>query len=175
MQPLIDECVKTMIDNFNNLTKSGATEMDVKKVFGAFSMDIVITVAFGTKVDSLIDEDNPIISHARKLFNRKIDIKAAFRLLVFLSCPSLFRLLKLPFLDPTVINFFKSLLKKIIDERQKNKGKVKRFDFLQLMLDAMDKENIEWESEEIKDQVADISAHLPDGEEYRNMVTHNKS
>src|SRR5882762_6323467 len=98
MQPLIDECVQTMIKNFNNLTKSGATEMDVKKVFGAFSMDIVITVAFGTKVDSLIDEDNPIISHARKIFNRKVDIKALSRLILIILFPKLARLLNLSFL-----------------------------------------------------------------------------
>jgi ferredoxin-fold anticodon binding domain-containing protein len=83
--------------------------------------------------------------------------------------------LKLSLLDPTITNFFKSLLKKIVDERRKSKGKGKRYDFLQLMLDAMEKENLEWQSEDIKEEVTDISAHLPDGEEYRNMVTHNKS
>src|SRR5882757_439519 len=113
MQPLIDECVQTMVKNFTILTKSGATEMDVKKVFGAFSMDIVITVAFGTKVDSLIDEDNPIILNARKLFNRKVDIKILFRLAIFFLSPKLFRLFGFPFFDPTFTNFFKSLIKKI--------------------------------------------------------------
>jgi len=174
MQPLIDECMQTMINNFTNLTKSGATELDVKKVLGAFSMDVVITVAFGTKVDSLIDKENPIITNAKKIFDRQSDTIGFFKFLLFMSFPKLFRLSKVSFLDPAIMNFFKSLLKKIVDERRKFKGKVKRCDFLQLMLDAMDKENLDWESEEIK-EVTDISAHLPDGEEYRNMVTHNKS
>src|SRR5581483_8550075 len=149
MQPLIDECVQTMVNNFTNLTKSGATEMDVKKVFGAFSMDVVITAAFGIKVDSLIDEDNPIILHAKKILNRTFDFKILFRIMFSISFPKLARLLKLSFIDPTIMNFFKSLLKKIVDERRKFKGKGKRYDFLQLMLDAMDKENLDWESEEI--------------------------
>src|SRR5581483_5546604 len=103
MQPLIDECVQTMINNFTNLTKSGATGLDVKKVFGAFSMDIVITVAFGTKVDSLIDEDNPIILNARKIFNRKLDIKGATRIMLFIFSPKLAKLMKLTFFDPTIL------------------------------------------------------------------------
>src|SRR5882762_854567 len=78
MQPLIDECMQTMINNFTNLTKSGATELDVKKVLGAFSMDVVITVAFGTKVDSLIDKENPIITNAKKIFDRQSDTKGFF-------------------------------------------------------------------------------------------------
>jgi cytochrome P450 len=173
MQPLIDECVQTMVENLKKLCKSGEAEMDVKEVFGALSMDVVITVAFGTKVNSLMDVNNPIIEHAKKLSNKTVDTKTTLRGLVYLACQPLFVLLKIPLIDPQFVNFFKSLVLKIVGERKKNVGKEKRYDFLQLMLDAMENGSAELESDINK--VADITSHLPEGEEYKNIVTHNKS
>ncbi|CAG2172599.1 unnamed protein product, partial [Oppiella nova] len=69
MMPLIVECRNTMIGNLEKIAKSGK-QADMKRLFGAYAMEVVIQVAFGTKVDALIDENNPIITNARKMFGK---------------------------------------------------------------------------------------------------------
>lgn len=135
MRPLIDECVNTLVSNFEKISKEGG-ECDLKRVFGAFSMEVVIQVAFGTKVDALIDENNPIIYNARKMFNRNISPKV----FVVLLAPAVARLFKMTIFDSSVTQFFKDFTIKLIEERKKaNKNKTeKRYDFLQLMLDALE-------------------------------------
>ncbi|CAG2166331.1 unnamed protein product [Oppiella nova] len=59
MRPLIDDCLQTMINNLNKLSNDESNRghvVDMKRVFGAYTMEVIIQVAFGTKVDALIDE-----------------------------------------------------------------------------------------------------------------------
>ena len=60
MKPLIDDIIRTLQKNFDNFLAT-SDRVNVKQLFGAFTMDTVIQVAFGTKVDSLVDKDNLII------------------------------------------------------------------------------------------------------------------
>ena len=167
MKPLIDDCITTMIENFENeIKKSGNCDCDVKKIFGAFSMDVVISVGFGTKVNSLIDENNPIIKNAKKFVNKDLSYDAIFKMIIILCLPKLGKLLGWSVLDISAANFFKELLNKIVDERKKNYGNVKRYDFLQLMMEA-----IENKESDVSDKLNTDDAQ---NEEIK-FVTHNKS
>lgn len=46
MRPLVDECIQTMIGNFDGVVKSDDPVVDVKRMFGAFSMEVVLTGKF---------------------------------------------------------------------------------------------------------------------------------
>jgi cytochrome P450 len=169
MRPLLQECLNTLIDNLENISKSGK-ESEMKRVFGAFSMEVVIQVAFGTKVNALIDETNPIIMNARKMFNKNISPKILIALLV----PKLAKLLKINMFDKNISEFFKEITLQIINERRKSKNKEKRVDFLQLMLDAIENKNSDFFDEEDDDQNIDDKE---DGKyaEQKNIVPPNKS
>ena len=170
MRPLINDCLNTLVDNFNQLIKENK-DIDMKRVYGAFTMNVVIQVAFGTKVDALIDENNPIIINAQKFMAKDITIVAIIKFMVTVFLPPIARLLKLTFFPKDVTKFFKEFTLKIINERKNNKSTVKRYDFLQLMLDAMDNENVDEENDKNVDNNTDHDMIF----EEQKFVTHNKS
>jgi cytochrome P450 family 3 subfamily A len=170
MRPLIDDCLKTLIKNFNQLLKD-EKEIDMKRVFGAFTMEVVIQVAFGTKVDALIDENNQIIMNAKKILSLDLSLKAVLKFLIMTTSPKIARLLQIRFIQKEVTQFFEEFTLKIVEERKKNKSSVKRYDFLQLLLDAM---NNEQNDEEFENKVEKITEHDKIFEEQK-FVTHNKS
>jgi hypothetical protein len=169
MQPLIQECLNTLINNLENISKSGK-ESEMKRLFGAYSMEVVIQVAFGTKVNALIDETNPIIMNARKMFNRNISPK----IFLVILAPKLAKLLKVSIFDMNVTEYFKEFTLKIIDERRKSQNKEKRVDFLQLMLDAIENNTSDNFDEEDNDPKIDDKGDEKYSEQ-KNIVPLNKS
>ncbi len=148
----------------------------MKRVFGSYSMDIVIQVAFGTKVDSLVDENNQIIHHAKKIFNRNVSPKLIF----FFIFPKLAKILRMSPFYPTVSSFFMDFTMKIINDRKKSTSNVKRYDFLQLMLDAMEGQELDCINEngnaEEKKKAKEMNGMTPeDSADYVPVMTHNKS
>src|SRR6266487_2418712 len=71
MKGLIDECIAILMKNYDKeLVKNGdgnCGDVDVKRIFGAYSMEVILTVVFGTKVDSLDDPDNLIVKNAKSI------------------------------------------------------------------------------------------------------------
>jgi cytochrome P450 len=169
MRPLLQECLNTLINNLENISKSGK-ESEMKRLFGAYSMEVVIQVAFGTKVNALNDETNPIIMNARKIFNKNISPKI---FIVFLA-PKLAKLLKISAVDTNVTKFFKEFTLKIVNERRKSQNKEKRVDFLQLMLDAIENNTSDNFDEEDNDQKIDDKVDEKYSEK-KNIVPPNKS
>ncbi|CAG2105688.1 unnamed protein product [Medioppia subpectinata] len=136
MMPLIVECRNSLIDNLDKIAKTDG-EKDMKRLFGAFAMEVVIQVAFGTKVDAMFDENNVIIDHAKRIFGKNISPK----LLLVILAPKLAARFKISGFDSNITKFFKEFTLNIIEERKKNKDGVKRIDFLQLMLDSAENNN----------------------------------
>jgi hypothetical protein len=169
MRPLLQECLNTLINNLENISKSGK-ESEMKRLFGAYSMEVVLQVAFGTKVNALIDETNPIIMNARKMFNRNISLKR----FIVLFAPKLARLLKIDVLDTSITKFFKDLTLQIVNERRKSQNKEKRVDFLQLMLNAIENNTSDNFDEEDDDQEIDDKVYEKYSEQ-KNIVPPNKS
>jgi len=169
MRPLLQECLNTLIHNLENVSKSGK-ESDMKRLFGAYSMEVVIQVAFGTKVNALIDDTNPIIMNARKMFNKNIGPK----IFIVLLAPKLAKLLKIDPFDMNITKFFKEFTLQIINERRKSKNKEKRVDFLQLMLDAIENNTSDNFDEEDKDHEIDDKVDEKYSEQ-KNIVPPNKS
>jgi hypothetical protein len=141
----------------------------MKRLFGAYSMEVVIQVAFGTKVNALIDETNPIIMNARKMFR---NVSPKFFIVLF--APKLAKLLKISAFDTNVTEFFKEFTLKIINERRKSQNKEKRVDFLQLMLDAIENNTSDYFDEEDNDQKIDDKEDEKYSEQ-KNIVPPNKS
>jgi cytochrome P450 len=144
MKPIIDDCVQSLINDFNRLIKDN-NEIDVKRVFGAFTMNVIIQVAFGTKVDALNDESHPIIVNAKKYFSRDFKFMDLPKLILLMKFPKICQFFNITFTTHNANQFFTELTKQLIDERTLNKSGIRRYDFLQLLLDALktdDKDNL---------------------------------
>ena len=87
MNPLMQDCCKTMINNFERLadekTEFEAKRLEYKQVFyhikielfllshrlfGTVTMDVIASVFFGMKIDSQNNPDNPFVKHAKRAF-----------------------------------------------------------------------------------------------------------
>ena len=156
MQPLIDDCLKNLIANTNKLLKDNDKgEVDMKKVLSAFTMEVIIRVAFGTKVNAFMDDNNPIIMHGKKLFSKDFSVLMLPKILMLVFMPGLARLLGLTLFPKDMTKFFTDLFRNIIAEREKDK-ETKRYDFLQLLLEAnenqknLTEENLEFGGQKFK-------------------------
>ncbi len=152
MRPLIDECLKTLVHNLETISESGQ-ESEMKRIFGAYSIEVILQVAFGVKVNALFDETNPIIKNAKKMFGGNLNYKFLIRFIA----PKLSKFLKIAIFDMEVTHFFEEFTLKIIDERKNSKNKVKRVDFLQLMLDAIENNSSDNSSDDEKDEKINFS------------------
>lgn len=143
------DSAKTVTENFRKTAEEGKPA-DMKRYFGAFTMDVIASSAFGTKIDSHNDPENPFVSSARKAFTRGV----SWRLFLMLVLPILTKLLrnKRSF-GLENVEFFKDAALKILEDRKKS-GK-KRNDFLQLMMDAA-KEELEKDAPVENDKETDI-------------------
>ncbi|XP_013775401.1 cytochrome P450 3A29-like isoform X2 [Limulus polyphemus] len=126
---LIKDTIESLIQNLEEAADKKEV-IDCKKFFGAFTMDTIATCAFGTRVDSHKDPNNPFVKNARALFNTNLKLKQIFTLI----CPTLAGILGIRFISSNIVNFFQSITNQLVEHRQKNKER--RNDFLQLLLDA---------------------------------------
>lgn len=81
-------------------------------------------MAFGTRVDSLNDPQNPIIVHASKVFSQDMSPKQFAKLLLILGLPKVAKMLGFRF-QGEVIDYFtkfsESIIAKCKEELKKNK------------------------------------------------------
>ncbi|XP_013790934.2 cytochrome P450 3A8-like [Limulus polyphemus] len=150
MSYLVQDTIKSLIQNLENAADKKEV-IDCKKYFGAFTMDTIVTCAFGTRVDSHKHPDNPFVKYARQLFNANMK---PWQLLVLIF-PKLASVIGLNFISREITDFFRNTTNQIIEFRRKNNEK--RNDFLQIMLDAKESPQ---DADEQNDEINSIgSAH----------------
>lgn len=105
----------------------------VKDIFGAYSMDVMVSCAFGLDMDSFSNPSNPLITHASNLFNITIPLFILQACFPF-SLP-LFELLGVSLFPKSSTTFFKKLVEKIRGERNGSSGQ-KSADILQYLINC---------------------------------------
>ena len=105
MHPIIVDCVKTLDSNLGKAIKQN-NEVEIKKFMSNFTIDVIASCAFGTKIDTYSDPNNVFIVNAKNAFG------ASWRALVFFTLatisPTLITWMKFSFVDPSVTKFFES-------------------------------------------------------------------
>ncbi|CAG2178513.1 unnamed protein product, partial [Oppiella nova] len=146
MTPLILECVDTMKDNIDKIIAKNdgqlSAPVDMKRITGAYAMEVVIHVAFGRKVSALIEPNNPIIENARKMFSTSLFSLVKF--VTMMLAPNVATMLKISPLDRKAMKFFREISLTLIDDRKRGLetgSPLKRADFLQILLDSMKNNN----------------------------------
>ncbi|XP_063286195.1 cytochrome P450 3A4-like [Pelobates fuscus] len=145
MFPLVKQYGDLLVQNLQQKIES-KEPLNMKDIFGGYSMDIVLSTSFSVKVDSINNPNDPFVTNARKLFTFSF-LNPLFLLTVI--CPFLVPLLdkmNFCFLPLSVLNFYMDAIKKIKKERDHNKQS-DQVDFMQLMIDSQNKENQSTEDE----------------------------
>ena len=103
-------------------------------------MNAIIQIAFGTKVDSLSDPNNPIIKNAKKIFSNDISISTVLVIFIFIFLPSYGMKVSKSFGFNDWVDFFETFSLKIIkqkrEELKRAKGLGKANNFLEMLLEA---------------------------------------
>jgi cytochrome P450 family 3 subfamily A len=105
MQPLIQDCLKNLENVLINLSKN-KNEFSLRQVMVNYTMDVVASCAFGTKIDTHNDPNNPFVKNASVFFRPTIRFGLFFLLNAWV--PSLVKRMNLCFVSNDVIDFFKS-------------------------------------------------------------------
>ncbi|XP_008287346.1 cytochrome P450 3A30-like [Stegastes partitus] len=105
----------------------------VKDLFGAYSMGVMVSVAFGVDIDLFNSPSSPLITHAAKLFNFPLGIFFLQGFFPFLL--PLLELLNVSIFSKASTAFFKKLVEEIRAERDGSSGQ-KPADILQYLINC---------------------------------------
>ncbi|XP_057367188.1 cytochrome P450 3A14-like [Daphnia carinata] len=135
MSGLIKECVAKLCDRLTTFTETDG-KIDAKLTFSAFTMDVIARCAFGLKIDSLGNKDDPFIQNAQFVFNPQTNKSPAI-LLPFMY-PDLFtmfgRFTERMFVTKQLKFFFK-LLEDVLADRLQSKQQY--HDFIEVADEAI--------------------------------------
>ncbi|XP_041859474.1 cytochrome P450 3A27-like [Melanotaenia boesemani] len=130
-----------MLEHSRNLIKSlhkkaQADEViDVKDVFGPYSMDVVTSTSSSVDIDSINHPTDPFVENIKKIVKFSFLNPLLVLVVLFPALGSVFDKMDLTFFPSDVLKFFYAFLKRIKSERDQNKNN-NRMDFMQLMMDS---------------------------------------
>lgn len=129
---LMKQCLTPLIARIN---RTLGQDVDMKDLFGCFTMDVIAKTAFALELDTHDDKNHPFVTHAKKFLTFKPLKMAVF----FLSPAFIRKLFKLSFMDLEAGEYLCSVGQHMLNQRRKSatKAENRRYnDFLQLMTEA---------------------------------------
>ena len=102
MHKLVEECVQTMDTKLETVVKN-EKEIEMRKLMGDYTMDVIASCAFATKTDTHNDPNNPFVKNAIKIFTPQI-----WRSLIFIGLKPLMKLLDISVVNGQSLDFFRS-------------------------------------------------------------------
>ncbi|GFQ96613.1 cytochrome P450 3A25 [Trichonephila clavata] len=148
MSSIMNECSETLVKVCEKHYNKGET-VDVKGMFGAFTMDVIASSAFGTKVDSHNDPQNEFVRRAREAFLKF----TPFVIMLSAILPHWFLKMIPESISPFKFdndNFFRNVTMSIIKQRRETGRRYN--DFLQLLMDSSDEVAQAENQEEVEDE-----------------------
>ncbi|XP_037558149.2 cytochrome P450 3A30-like, partial [Dermacentor silvarum] len=131
MNSLIEDCAVMTAEHLKKAA-SNREDIDVKQLFGNYTLDVIARCAFATRLDSHSDQTNEFVTRSRQAFSGRITPRL-FLLFVF---PSIAKMLRLRPFNSDIFLYFKQICQNIIKGRQDQQSRHE--DFLQLMMDAQE-------------------------------------
>ncbi|KAI1292703.1 Cytochrome P450 3A29 [Halotydeus destructor] len=127
MQSLMDESCSDLIEQ---LDLSEGKPVDIKDLICGFTMDVIASTAFGTKVNTAKNPQNEIAVNGRRLLSNDL----SFKHIVMMMMPWFsFNVLKLSFTDTA--QFFSDVTISILKKRRQD-PRLKRQDLIQCLMEA---------------------------------------
>jgi hypothetical protein len=113
MQILIKECVERLDKVLEEFANSDRNEIDIKKVFSNYTMDVIALCAFAIKLQSHTGADeHQFVTIASQFFRPSLRFGMFF--ILNLLVPSLVKKYDISFVPKHFINYFKSIVNIIL-------------------------------------------------------------
>ncbi|CAG0890358.1 unnamed protein product [Darwinula stevensoni] len=144
MSLLMESCGETLVQHLREAMNKSQGVVNVKDQYGAYTLDVIATCAFGTKLDSLGKENDPFTKNARKFLSDNPVVGNPLIIVPFIF-PWVMKL-GLNIFPMESIYFFRDLVLDIMKQRE-TEGR-ERGDVLDTLLEQQEKEK-EAESEKV--------------------------
>ncbi|MEE6521163.1 hypothetical protein FKM82_019239, partial [Ascaphus truei] len=112
----------------------------MKELFGAYTIDVILSTSFSVNVDSINNPDDPFIINSRKLFSFTFVSPLVILTVLFPFLVPILEKFNVCFVPAKIMNFFEDAVKRIKEDRKKG-CHTERVDFLQLMVDSQTADN----------------------------------
>ncbi|XP_078096282.1 cytochrome P450 3A24-like [Mustelus asterias] len=132
--PIIKRYAENLVKNTEKRAKLNES-VDMKDIFGAYSMDVIISTAFSVDVDSINNPNDLFVTNAKELVKFNILDPTLLLSFIFPAIIPVLEKLGFCFFSRHVNDFFMSVLTDLKAKRQKG-VQTDRVDFLQLMVDS---------------------------------------
>ncbi|XP_065349717.1 probable cytochrome P450 6a14 isoform X1 [Cloeon dipterum] len=127
MFPLVYECA----DNFEKYLRCHQNQdLDIKDLLARFTTDVIGSCVFGLSVNSLENPNDTFRVMGKKMFD--VDFIQGFKITCIFFLPSVARLFRFSIFSQELNNFFRNLVKDIIEKRLQS-GNTRK-DFMQLLI-----------------------------------------
>ncbi|XP_076464413.1 cytochrome P450 3A8-like [Babylonia areolata] len=161
MSHYVKRCTSLLVNNIETKARA-AQDIDIKEVFGAFTMDVITGTAFGLETNSQTQEEEPFVTNCKAVFDRT-NFGGWLRLVLYITQA-------FPFMGPYMsrflfanrTEFFFNALEKMVDaRRQETKSqRQKAVDFLQMLVEV----------EADPEQITDFAENRDDNRSNRRMT-----
>ncbi|XP_060072369.1 cytochrome P450 3A8-like [Ylistrum balloti] len=168
MVPLVDHASDTLVKSLRKNLKDGNGVIEMMEVYGAYTMDVICSTAFGIQIDSQNNPNDEFVSNARKFLILKLASPIILCLIFLPKLHFLMPYLGISFLDKDIQAFFRKITTKLLAERVA--GSKDRVDFLQLMKNAQ-QENEDSDKEDDEDNNDNSSVNKPSTAWSRKGIT----
>ncbi|XP_057551880.1 cytochrome P450 3A24 [Hippopotamus amphibius kiboko] len=141
MFPIIGQYGDVLVRNLRKEAEKGKP-INMKDIFGAYSMDVITSTSFGVNVDSLNNPQDPFVEYARKLLRFDILDPFLLSIILFPFLTPVFELLNISMFPRSSVNFFTKSIKRMKESRLNDK-QMHRVDLLQLMINSQNAKEID--------------------------------
>ncbi|XP_040836340.1 cytochrome P450 3A6-like isoform X1 [Ochotona curzoniae] len=141
MLPIIAQYGDVLVKNLSQEAEKGKP-INVKEIFGAYSMDVITSTSFGVNIDSLRNPEDPFLKNVRRLLNLDFFNPLLFSVTLFPFLTPVYEALNISRYPRDVTDFLKTSVEKIKEDRLKDKTK-HRVDFLQLMINSQNSKEVD--------------------------------
>ncbi|XP_071785157.1 cytochrome P450 3A24-like [Asterias amurensis] len=163
MAELVNDRAHLFVTNVQKRVDEGKGEMEMSKMLGSFAIESGALCGYATKIDTQNQDDTTFIDNANSFFKGFKEIQLPWMLILMFSWmePVLkwfgFSIHPIP-----AFNFFRDLIKDIINTRRADPNRKEYVDFLQLMMKAHNFQDEDTPEEE--KVVVDMKRELTDDE-----------
>ncbi|XP_055589825.1 probable cytochrome P450 9f2 [Uranotaenia lowii] len=118
MFEFVAECGQSMVQFMKAEAQAGKElELEMKDVFSRFGNDVIATVAFGIKVDSLRNRENEFYVKGKQMLNFQ-SLKVLIKFFALRMVPTLAQKLGIDFVDATLTKYFKDMITDNMEQRK---------------------------------------------------------
>lgn len=134
----IDENIQLMSKHLDEKIANDPA-VNMKEIVGGFTMDTIIQISMGIKIDSIQDPNNLIIQNAKKLFGQDISFQDLTTFSLASAFPNLMEWMGRK-IQPDALNFLanisKDIIKKKREEMKTKQQSQKGSNFIELVLEV---------------------------------------